>query len=155
MGVTAAVTAGMTLASGAIGAYGQYSSGKINQRMANLNAEYNELQARDALERGDEEATEMRKTTRQVIGAQRAKQGASGVDVNSGSAVDVQADTAVIGEQDALTIKSNAMREALGYRLGASDYRARGAIERTQSKMAAYGTLLSSGSQAVSMAGRK
>jgi hypothetical protein len=50
-----------------------------------------------------------------VIGTQRAEFAAQGVDVGSGSAVDVQKDTAYQGEIDALTLRTNAAREAWGY----------------------------------------
>ena len=42
---------------------------------------------------------------------------ANGVDLSSGSPLDILGDTAMYGELDALTIRSNAEREAYGYRV--------------------------------------
>jgi hypothetical protein len=53
--------------------------------------------------------------TRQQVGHELAAQGASGLDVNKGSAVDVRASQAMVGTQDAATIRSNAARQAYGY----------------------------------------
>lgn len=50
-----------------------------------------------------------------VVSKQRAAQGASGVDVNRGSAVDVQASTRQLGALDAATIMHNALRKVYGY----------------------------------------
>ena len=63
---------------------------------------------------------------KQLIGRQRAVLAANGVDVNEGSAVDIQVDTAGIGKLDELTIRSNAAREALGYRYQAYNARVAG-----------------------------
>jgi hypothetical protein len=65
-----------------------------------------------------------------MVGAQRAGIAAGNIDVGYGSAVDVQADAAFLGELDALTIKTNAAREAWGYTVEAGDLRKRAAIAR-------------------------
>lgn len=53
--------------------------------------------------------------TKSIIGQQKAIQGASGVDVNTGSPVDVRASAAQMGMLDAITILENAERKAYGY----------------------------------------
>lgn len=53
--------------------------------------------------------------TRAALGAQTAAIGANGVDVNTGSAAAVRQGTAQTGYLDALTIRSNAARQAYGY----------------------------------------
>lgn len=58
----------------------------------------------------------------------RAAFGARGVDVNSGSAVDVQASEREIGKIDSETALSNAQQKAYGYRSRASGYTAQAGL---------------------------
>ncbi len=150
MGASAAV--GLTLAGGGLQAYGQYQSGRANERLMDYNARLAEQQAEDALARGREAEGLQRLKTRVTIGSQRARMAASGVDISAeGSAIDLVADTARLGELDALTIRNNAAREAWGYRTQATDYRMRGDIARTEGTYGAIGTLLTTGSRAYGM----
>ena len=123
-------------------------AGKAQSALANYNASVADMQSADAIERGNIEANKQRVNTRRMIGSQRAAMAAQGIDINDAdsSAVDVQADTAYLGELDALTIKANAAREAWGYRVQAQDYRTRGAIAEAEGKNKAIGTLLTTGS---------
>lgn len=152
-----------------ISALGQYKQGKAQQSIANLNAatlqqtgELNaglieegaktnaellafnqqmaEAQATDAVARGKEQEAVFRQGIRGMIGSQRAGFGASGLDVGTGSAVDVQADTAYWGEIDALTIRVNASREAWGYKVTAEDYRRQAASTRRLGALEAANT---------------
>lgn len=139
------MTAGLTMMAGgtAFSAVGSSKAGKANQRLAEANAAVAEIQAADAIQRGEIEEGIHRTKVKGIIGSQRAAFAAAGVDVNSGSAVDVQADSAKFGELDALTIRTNAAREAWGYKVGAEDMRARGKIARNQGDSQALGTIVS------------
>jgi hypothetical protein len=119
-----------------------------------INAELAEAQAVDAVARGAEAAGRHRARTRQVIGSQRAGLAAQGVDIGDGSAADVQADAATLGELDALTIENNAKREAWGYKVQASEYRNQSKLVRrggramaSAARMQGYSTLLTGGAQ--------
>lgn len=119
-------------------------AGKLDQEAANSaarvydwNARVADLQAEDAIDRGRYEEDRFRSQIDQFIGTQRATQAASGTDVNFGSNVDVQADTAYLGELDALAIRTNAYREAWGYRVEGIDNRARAMIARKSGVQAA------------------
>lgn len=107
----------------------QAAVARNNQRVA-------EWQARDAEDRGRVAEQNQRFKTSGVIGAQRAAAGASGVEVNTGSAADLTADTAALGELDALTIRSNAGREAWGHRVNADNYAANAEMLDVQAKEA-------------------
>lgn len=111
--------------------------------MAEYNARVSEVQADDAIARGREEEQRHRKAVRGLIGSQRAALAASGVDVNAGNAVDIQADSAEMGELDALTIRTNAAREAWGFKVGAAVERQRGANARAEGNAQALGTIVS------------
>jgi hypothetical protein len=101
------------------------------------NAEVAELQAADAIARGAEEENRFRSGVRGIIGSQRAAMAAGNVDVGFGSALDVQADAAYLGELDAHAIRSNAAREAWGYNVEAFDANFRASITRQEGAAAA------------------
>ncbi len=125
------------------------ASGAYHQRLANWNADRAERDAALVEQRGQRDANLQRVATRQTIGSQRAAFAAQGVEVNDGSALEVQADTAMLGELDALMIQSNAAREALGYKAQAATYRQQGIYtgmaarsEASRLKTASFNTLL-------------
>jgi hypothetical protein len=138
--IALALAAGGTAAS----AVGQYKAGQNQKKagaaaadvsesqaqVADYNAHVADLQATDAIERGDQAEARFRTQIRGAIGAQRTGFAAGNIDVGFGSAVDVQADAAFLGELDALTIKTNAAREAWGYQVQAYDYRQQAKIDR-------------------------
>lgn len=107
-------------------------SGESQAQLADYNAAVADLQAQDALVRGDQDAQRFRVRTRGIIGEQRAGFAAGNIDVGYGSTVDVQADSAFLGELDALTAKTNAAREAWGFRIEGTDLRKRAEILRKE-----------------------
>lgn len=142
MGATAAL--GVVALGTATTAYGKVRAGNETKGIYDQNAGFADLQATDAIERGELDAKKMKRKTEQVIGAQRTSLAAQGVDVNKGSALDVQADAAYLGELDVQTIKSNAAKEAYGYRVQASDYRNRGKVAKREGEFGAFTTILGS-----------
>lgn len=119
----------LTAVSGIVGAAGSVMQGRSqasaasyqaavasnNQKIAGQNATY-------ALQAGQQREQAARMRTAGLIGSQRATAAAHGVDVNSGSALDVQSDAATLGELDALTIRNNAAREAYNYKVQGMNY---------------------------------
>lgn len=137
--------------SNVVGAVQSYEQGKYLNKVAKVNAGISERAGRDAVKRGDIDADEQRQQTGQLIGAQRAAFAANGVDVNSGSAGQVQNDAAALGELDALTLVNNAAREAYGYQVQAMDQRQQGKLAKYQGKMDAIGSILGGAEKAASM----
>jgi hypothetical protein len=72
--------------------------------------------ALEAEEAGKAREFQARQAARKLEGRQRAVLAGNGVEVNTGSALDITEDTAAQGELDALNIRSQAEREAIGYR---------------------------------------
>lgn len=145
-------TAAFMFAGTALQAYGQYQSGKFTNALMQQNARVAEIQAEDALSRGTEAEQLHRQQVQGLIGSQRASFAGQNVDVGSGSALDIQAETSLLGELDALTIRTNAAREAWGHRVQAEDYRARGRIARAEGTIGAASTLLTGGARTYYMA---
>ena len=87
---------------------------QMNKRIALQNRDY-------AIESGEQEAGQFGLKARQVAGAIRARQGSSNLDVNQGSAVDVQQSNAAVARMDLATIRNNAARVAYGYEVEAAN----------------------------------
>lgn len=78
--------------------------------------------ANDARDRGAADAATFSAKVRRLKGQQIAVLAANGVLVEVGSALDITQETTTIGQLDALTIRSNAEREALGFDQQASNF---------------------------------
>lgn len=98
-----------------------------NAKIANTNAEL-ETQS------GEIQAANNEMKTRSKVGTTMAQQGASGVDVNSGSSVGVRAGESELGMLDSLTIRSNAARRAYGYQVAATGDTAQSGLLTTESQ---------------------
>lgn len=140
------ITTALLIASAATSAVGtgkavqaSRRAGKAAQTAANAEADlmdYNaavaEISAEQAVEQGKVEADRYREQIEGVVGAQRAGYAGQGVDVSSGSALAVQADTAAMAEMDALQLQSNAARQAWGFKVEAYDNKKRALYARQE-----------------------
>lgn len=138
----------IALAGAAFGAVGQMKQGADSKETAAINAQLAGIQAQDALSRGGVEEDRYRRQIAQIAGAQRAEIGARNVKGGSGTALDLLSDTAMIGEEDALTIRNEAARESWGYRFQADESKRYGKTAYRNSQYAAGNTLLTQGAQA-------
>lgn len=155
-----------TAAATAVGAVGQIQAGKAaraqgeyENRIAQVNAKLATNQAKDAQERGKDEAVKLQRQQALLKGRQIAAQAASGVDVSFGTPVDVQADTAMIGAEDLGAHYKNIFNEMRGYDINAANYKSqgkaaqmRGKAAQKQSLFAAGGTILSGVTQMAGIA---
>jgi hypothetical protein len=86
-------------------------------------ADYAELQAGDALDAGNQAETQSRQAYAALKSRQRAALAANGVALDEGSALRIQSDTDYMSDVDASTIRANAIKTALGYRVNAINER--------------------------------
>lgn len=135
-------------------------SGNYQGDIYELNATVAEQQRVDAIARGQEAESRSRAGTRQLAGRQRAVGAAQGLALDTGSIANLQAETAQLGELDALTIRNNAKREAWGFQLEAQSDRMSAELARQggQNEAAALrtrgtSTLLTGGLQTYGYAG--
>lgn len=150
----AAIYIGVTLASAAASAYSSYSQGqqaqsmyKYQSAMAERNAQISELQARDIEKQGAIEEAQHRLKVQGMIGEQKSAIAAGGVAVDTGSPLDILADTAGLGEFDAQVIRSNARKQAWAARTQAQGYLAEaGALNTAGSNAYRNGTVGAAGS---------
>jgi hypothetical protein len=150
--ITGLVGTGVSAGSTAVGAYSQSQAyteqGRFSRSMGNLNANMTEMQATDAIHRGNVAANRQNLRTRLLIGRQRAVAAGQGVDVNSGSALDLQANAARMGVIDANTLKMNAYKEAMGLRMEGSNQRFRGDMAYKTGRGNSTNSLLAGGMSA-------
>jgi hypothetical protein len=121
-GTMMAVSLAATVASTAMSVAGQMQQQQAAQAQHAYQAQVMrnnqmtaDMMAADALERGKIAEQKQREKTRQILGTQTARLAAQGGDM-LGSEQDILGDTEEAGEQDALTIRSNAAREAWAHR---------------------------------------
>lgn len=148
MTTIAALTAGASLLSARQQAAGLEASAAYSERMAGVNERLSNMQAEDAEKRGEVEAGNVLKRANQIKGSQRAGFAAQGIAVDSGSAQDVQTETAEMGALDALTVRNNAAREAWGYKMQGLQGRASAEMDAMGKRNTAGATLLTGGIQA-------
>ncbi len=112
------------------------------EQQAQENAKFAEAQAVNATRAGLIEEDRRRDETRAMLGRQRAALAANNVDMSTGTPLELLGDTAAIGEQDALTIRANAAREAWGYRAQGVNYKNEGAMAKAAAKNQNRATIL-------------
>lgn len=120
----------LALIGAGIGAVGSLAEGasarqqaQFQEQIARNNAIIAERKADDAIARGKQERRAKQLETTRLIGEARASAAGSGVAVGTGSVLNVTSDIAQFGKLDELTIKNNALREALGFRSQAEQFR--------------------------------
>lgn len=109
---------------------------EYNAKVADANARFEDFSAKDALDRGYADETTHRLAVKRLIGAQRTSLAAQGQDLSSGTALELQQDTAMQGEKDALTVRANAARESWGYKKTAYNDRVQAEDQRMRAKIA-------------------
>lgn len=126
VGMSSVLEGASGFASGAIEGGAAQAQGEFQKQQYDFNASLADRQAAGAIARGDKQAARLKQGAKKLIGSQRVALAAQGVDVNSGSAADIQEETQVLSDMDALEIKNNAWRSAWGFKTEALDNRSRG-----------------------------
>lgn len=112
----------------------QAAAGKYNAQVQFNNAKIAQQNATFAGEQGAANAATEQQKTRAQVGEIKAAQAANGIDVNKGSAVDVRSSAAELGELNAITIRSNAARQAYGFQTQAASDMAQSQLDKQQAK---------------------
>lgn len=145
------VGAGLAVVGGVQQARAAKAAGEYAAEVDEQNAKIGRQQADQARQIGNMEEERQMRRVRAAVASQRAAQAANGLDVNSGTALDLQAETAGFGAADALNIRANALRQAWGFEVGAVNDINSASAARAGGRNAATGTLLTTGAQVVGM----
>jgi hypothetical protein len=149
-----AITAGSQIMAGIASANQANYAAEIADRNAKISAQ----QANDATENTKLEAQRRYRALAETKGRQQAAMAANGVDINFGTAVDIQRDTAMLGAEDIGQIYKAGNEQAVGFDREAWNNRAEASAQRSKAKNAkllgftqALGTVLGGASQVSKM----
>lgn len=110
----------------------QAASAKYNAKIADRNAVQAHMNATMASQAGSADVAIQGEKNKAELGQITANQGASNVDVHSGSAADTQESAHEIGMTDALNVRTRATKEAYGYQVQEQDFHAKAEGERAE-----------------------
>lgn len=144
MGLTAgivgvAATVGGDLLKSHVGARAARSQARLESRLAEQNAKEAERLAQEALSRGERDQEILSARAERLTGEQIAAIAAGGQDVSDATAQMLIADSKRAVSADIFTIKTNAIREAMGLKSQASNIRLSAQLNKIAKRQAAKG----------------
>lgn len=142
-----------SLASTVVGGLGAIQSARAASASAGYNAQVAANNAKIATQNanfagaeGEQNVAASEAKTRAALAATLTNQGASGVDINSGSLVDVRESEAKLGMLNTLNIRSEAARQAYGFSTQSTNYSNQSALDKSQKASDEIGGYLNAGS---------
>ncbi len=149
----------LAIASAGISAIGTLESGAASKNAADYqaqvarnNATVAEQNAEYATAAGQQAAANQSRKGAAQIGQIKVNQAASGVDVNSGSAEDVQVGQREVNQLDSETVLNNAQLHAYGYRTQATNFQSEAQLDEMKGQQAQEGSYLKAGGDLLSSA---
>ena len=139
------VSAGGAIISG----IGQKQQADYQAQVADQNARIAENQAQDSILNTNLEAQRRYRQLAQTKGQQVAAMAANGVDLNFGSAVDLQRDTAATGAEDLAQLYKGGNEQTKGFEINAFNSRSEAAGDRAKGQGALIGGIFSGVSTAL------
>ncbi|MBB0023626.1 hypothetical protein [Ralstonia pickettii] len=162
MGVAALPVAALAVAAvgSAVSAYGAIAQGNAAKAAANYQAQVAQnnatiagMNANAEIEKGNQQLQASQEQAAQHQGMIRAVMGASGIQLDSGSALRNQEGMAQVDQLNQATITSNAARAAWNYRNQGANYAAQSQLDSMQGANAATAGYMSGFSSLLSGAG--
>lgn len=151
--VTGALGTGVSAFGASQAADAKAKAAAYQSQVAANNAKIAQQDATLEIQAGEAVATNIGMKTRAKVGSQKANQGASGIDVNTGSAVDVRAGTEAIGVMDEVNARAEGVKRAWAKEVEAQSATAQSQLlqseseqDKTAGEFAVAGTLLSGAS---------
>lgn len=120
--------AGLQLAGSYFQAQNARETAKLNRDIADMNAEFAELDAYNTKVEGFTDIARYQKVIDQTLSEQQANLAAADVDVNYGTAADIQSETRFVAELNKMEMAKQAEEGAAGYKTQARAHRMSGAI---------------------------
>lgn len=135
---------------------GQFSASRAQasyiEDIYQANAELYAAQGADILRRADVDAGKYKKKVKSLLGSQRARMAAAGIDISDtdSTAFQIQEETLRYGLQDVQQIKNNAFREALGLKTSSLIQQAEGRFKAGTARIQGMQSLVNGGLKGVS-----
>lgn len=143
--------AALAAAGGLTSFVGNYRSANMTQSLGKLNYGLEMRRARAIKRQGVEAAGQHMLQIGHLIDQQRVGLASAGVSVETGSALELQAEAARIGSLDAATIRYNSAMAAWGVRAQATLNQFASREGSKAQKLGAFGGLIGSGAQAAAL----
>lgn len=140
MAIAAIAAAGMS-------AYGMQQQARTQRKVGEYNAKMNEFAAQDAEKRGDQQANDLARRMAALKGTQRSRMAAAGLDLEDGTAADIQDQTDFFTDRDVATLRFNGRKDAWSARQSGALAQWRGNADANQSELSSYATVLSAASR--------
>lgn len=139
-----AALAGLQLAGGYFASQNIRESAKLNQDIANMNAQFAELDAYDAKLEGVTDQARYQSVIDQTLGEQQLAQTSQDVDISFGTTGAVQKETKFTAQMNLMEIQKQAEEKALGYKKQARDYKSGGVLQRADAEAKASSVMFNS-----------
>ena len=136
--------AGLQLAGGYFASQNIKESARLNQDIANMNAEFADLDAYDAIAEGYSQQARYQSVIDKTLAEQQLALTAADVDVNYGTASATKQETRFTAELNLMEIQKQAQEKALGYKSQARDYRTSGVLQKAEASAKASSVLFNS-----------
>lgn len=150
-------TAVLAVAGAANGVVGSVVSGNAKAASASYQASILEKNRQTALENAaktqlaaEQDERALRRKNAQFAGTQIASAAGGNIDLSSGSIADIFADTARLGEEDALTLRRNWGDKVSDQYQQARDYSSQAALSRAEAKNAKRASIINATSSLLS-----
>lgn len=114
-------------------------------RLIEFNAEMSLKQIEDIYAQADFQTRKIGQRGAQVQGAQRASLAAQGIGIDTGSAAELQKETAQLTTDDMMMVRQNALKAAFGVKANAYGMQMQANLVRAGGQASASGTLLTGG----------
>lgn len=135
------------------GGLAQSNEAKYQSEVADNNAKIAAQNSINATEAGQEQAQQTSLKGAAVAGQVAAAEAANGVDVNSGSNVDVKATQRAESQLDTDTVMNNALLKSYGYRTQETSYLAQADADKAEAAEAPIGAAIGAAGSFLSNAG--
>lgn len=113
------------------------ANAQLQKRVNDLNAGFADLDAYNAEQAGYSRAARYQEVIDKTVGSQRTAEAANNVDVNFGTAAELQSETKLTGFLNQLDIKQSASMQALGYKNQANNIRLQSIVSGNNAEGAA------------------
>lgn len=152
MAAQAALYGGMAalqIAGGYFASQNIRATAALNRDIAEMNAEFAELDAYDALVEGYTQQARYQAVIDQTLAEQQLMTTAQGIDANYGTAAALREENKFIAELNLMEIEKQAQERSLGYQSQARQYRMGGQMQQAQANIDATNVMYGSITNAV------
>jgi hypothetical protein len=122
---------------------------RLQDQIAEQNIKQREFAARDALQRGNKRASQVKENATRVQAEHELQAAAQGVQLDRGTAAIISDEAIELSERDVQVIKNSSLREAFGHKVDAFQIEQQNEFNNIQARTKAVQTLATGGLKAI------